>query len=306
MVIFLNDKDIENLLNIKDAIEKMADTFKNYNIKYFLLNRFTFTKDNWWGIAPAYSDKYFYVKVVNVIQDNIKRKLPTIQGLSVLFSRIDGTPLVVFNGSNFIAYKTAIVDVMAIELIYGKKIETLGIIGAGQEAEVHLKLIQKYLKVDNIIITARKNHFRLALKYNIRPVDLTELLQKSNVILALTSSSYPVVIGKLLNQDEILIVSIGAHTPIAREIDDDAIKKCKTYIIDSKEFASMATGDYIQPLQKGILEEKNIMELSQILRSNNIKVEKPAIFKFSGVTIADVGFAEYLYEKAIHYFNVSI
>ncbi|BDC19773.1 ornithine cyclodeaminase family protein [Acidianus sp. HS-5] len=293
-MLYLDGKKLEEVLPAKDAVNAVKEAFSlYYQGKITQPQRQVLTiKGNWWGIMPSYTDFSVAVKIVNVINENKNRGLPAVQGIVILMSPDTGEPLAVIDGTILTAIRTASASVLSAELSYGHKIPTLGIIGAGLEAYYHAKISSEYLSVSRILITARKSHVELAKKIGAEAVDLQTLLKESDVIFSTTSSKNPVVLGKFLKED-FHISSIGAHTPDAREIDDDTIAKTKTYIVDSMQAVSSESGDYIQPQKKGLI--RNVIEIGKII-VERIKVERPSIFKTVGISAQDNLTAYYTYK----------
>ncbi|MCY0860677.1 MAG: ornithine cyclodeaminase family protein [Sulfolobaceae archaeon] len=300
-MLVLNREDLLKLLDVKVAVNSMKEAFYKFYTKDIVQSpRQVLTiKSNWWGIMPAFQNKGFTLKIVNVINENVKRGLPTIQGIVILMSVDDGRPLAIIEGSTLTAIRTAATSLLSTELALGsnKKIETLGVIGAGTEAYYHILMARQYFKIDRILITARKSHVELAKKLNVEAVDITTLLRESNVIFTTTSSNTPVVFGSLLRED-FHVVSIGAHTPNARELDDDVIVRAKTIFADHLEAVKSESGDFIIPESKGLFKDKRLYSLGEII-AEGLKVERPSVFKSVGIPAQDNAIAITLYEEAL-------
>lgn len=298
-MIILSSKDLEEVLTPEASVNAVRQAFSMFSSgKINQPQRQVLTiKGNWWGIMPSFTDFSFSTKIVNVIPSNKEKNLPSVQGIVILMSVDTGEPLAILEGSTLTAIRTASASVLSTELAIGKrKIDTLGVIGAGMEARYHLKIALKYFSVSRVLITARKSHHQLAKEFGGEAVDLEELLKESNVIYATTSSSTPVVIGKYLNED-FHVSSIGAHTPNAREIDNDTIKKVKTYMVDSIDAVSSESGDYIEPKSLGIL-PKNIYEIGEVI-NRKLTIERPSIFKTVGIAAQDNLTAYEAYKEAL-------
>ncbi|ARM76449.1 ornithine cyclodeaminase family protein [Acidianus manzaensis] len=293
---FLDAKNLEEYLTPKEAVKAVKEAFlMYYKGEISQPQRQVLTiKGNWWGIMPSFTAFSVAVKIVNVINDNPKRGLPSVQGVVALFSPDTGELISIMDGTVLTAIRTASASVLSTEIAYGNKINTLGIIGAGMEAYYHAKIAQGYLSVSRILVSARKSHIELAKKINADAVDLEKLLKESDVVYATTSSKTPVVIGNLMKND-FHVSSIGAHTPDSREIDDETIRKSKTFIVDSLEAVSKEAGDYIQPKSSGLLDDKKVLEIGKIL-AEGIKVERPSIFKTVGISAQDNITAYYAYK----------
>lgn len=295
-MIIIDSKNLEEILTPSEAVRAVKEAFSlYYRGKISQPQRQVLTiKGNWWGIMPSFTDFSVVVKIVNVINDNVKRGLPSVQGIVLLMSPDTGELLAIIDGTILTAIRTAAASVLSTEIAYGTKVNTLGIIGAGMEAYYHAKIAQGYLSISRILVTARKSHYQLANKINAEAVSLEKLLRESDVIYATTSSTTPVVLGSLLKND-FHVSSIGAHTPDSREIDDETIRKVKTYIVDSLEAVSKETGDYIKPKSSGLLDRVNVLEIGKIV-AENIKVERPSIFKTVGIAAEDNISAYYAYK----------
>ena len=298
-MIILSKKDLEDIMAADIAVSAVREAFSLYSAgKVSQPPRQVLTvKGNWWGIMPSFTEFSFSTKIVNVIPQNKERGIPTLQGVAILMSPDTGEVLAVMDGSILTAIRTSAASVLSTEIaLKSRKIETLGVIGAGIEARYHLKIALKYFSISRVLITARKSHYELAKEFGAEAVALEKLLKESNVIFATTSSDKPVVLGKYLSED-FHVSSIGAHTPTAREIDDDTVKKAKTYLVDSIEAVSRETGDYIQPKDKGIL-PKDVHEIGEVI-NKGIKIQRPSIFKTVGIAAQDNLTAYTAYREAI-------
>lgn len=297
-MIILTSNNLEELLTPEIAVSAVRQAFSLFSSSRIIQpQRQVLTiKGNWWGIMPSYWDKSVTVKIVNVIPENKKKGLPSVQGSVLLFSPDTGEPLALLDGTTLTAIRTSAASVLSTELAFGgRNIGTLGVIGAGMEARYHIKIASGYLKFSRIMVTARSSHVQLAKEFGAEAVDLETLLRNSDVIFATTSSSTPVVLGKFL-KDDFHISSIGAHTPEAREIDDETVKRARTYLVDSVEAVSKETGDYIQPVRGGIL--KQVIEIGEVI-NKGIKIERPSIFKTVGIAAQDNITALTAYEEAV-------
>jgi len=298
-MLFLSGEDLKEVLKPEIAVNAVKKAFiALYEKKIVQVPRqVLYVNNNWWGFMTSYTEKYLVTKIVNVIEANKSKGLPAVQGIVVLLDAENGKPLALMDGTVLTAIRTSAASILSTEIALGgkRRIDVLGIIGAGLEAEYHSIMAQEYFKVNKLLITARKNHYKLAQKVGGEAVDLEKLLRESDVIFATTSSTTPVVLGKLLKED-FHVVSIGAHTPESREIDDETIIRSKTYFVDSLDAVSRETGDYIEPFKKGIL--KKVLEIGEIL-SRNLKVERPSIFKTVGVPSEDNFAAHFAYEEAV-------
>lgn len=300
-MLILNGEDLIEVLDAKTAVNAMREAFyKFYSRNLVQVPRQVLSiKGNWWGIMTSFQDKGFTIKIVNVINENKDRGLPSVQGLVLLMSVDTGEPLAIMNGTVLTAIRTSATSILSTEIsLRNNSIDTLGVIGAGIEAYYHIILAKQYFKIGRILINARKSHFDLAKKVGGEAVSLEKLLRESQVIFSTTSSTTPVVIGSLLQQEDFHISSIGAHTPEARELDDDTIMKAKTIFADSLDAVRSESGDFILPEKKGLFKGKKVYEIGEII-AEGIKIERPSIFKTVGIPAQDNLAAITAYEEAL-------
>jgi ornithine cyclodeaminase/alanine dehydrogenase-like protein (mu-crystallin family) len=83
------------------------------------------------------------------------------------------------------------------------------------------------------------------------------------------------------------VTSIGAHTPDARELDEDLVKKAKI-VIDSKD--ALKSGDL-----KGY--KGHVVEIQEVLAGRKVHGDI-TLFKSVGTALQDVAMASLVYEKA--------
>jgi len=296
-MLFLRASDVDKALRPETAVQAVREAFIELSSGRINQPKRTviMIKGDWWAVMQSATENAFVAKVVNVIPRNVARNKPAVNAVVLLMDPVDGSPLAVMEGSVLTAIRTSAASVLSTEVAYGRNVGTLGVIGAGTEARYHLKIALKYLKVGKVLITARKSHYALAKEFGAEPTDLETLLRQSDVIYATTSSKEPVVLGKYL-KDDFHVSSIGAHTPDSRELDDEAVKRAKTYLVDSMEAVSEEAGDFIEPKKKGIL--PRVLEIGEVI-SKGLKVERPSVFKSVGTSAQDNLAAYYAYREAL-------
>ncbi|MEM4138135.1 MAG: ornithine cyclodeaminase family protein, partial [Sulfolobaceae archaeon] len=188
----LSGDDLKELLKPEIAVAAVKRAFISlYEKKVVQVPRLVLSvSNNWWGFMISHTEEYLVTKIVNVIEENKKRNLPSVQGIVVLLDVKDGRPLAIMDGTVLTAIRTSAASILSTEIALGKRnIGTLGIIGAGMEAEYHAILAQEYFKINKLLITARKNHYKLAQKVGGEAVELEKLLRESDVIFSTTAST---------------------------------------------------------------------------------------------------------------------
>jgi len=124
---------------------------------------------------------------------------------------------------------------------------------------------------------------------------------EADIICTATSSATPVFDG-IKVKDGTHINGIGSHTPNARELDTEIVKRSK-FIGDSREACFKEAGDFIIPMKDGLIPESHFYaELGDLItgkkkgRSDDNEI---TLFKSNGVAIQDAATAKLVYEKAV-------
>jgi thiomorpholine-carboxylate dehydrogenase len=109
------------------------------------------------------------------------------------------------------------------------------------------------------------------------------------VVLALTSSPEPILLGKWLKQDAV-VCAIGASTPDRRELDDEAMRG--VVLVESREAALREAGDIL------LAHAQVTAEIGELLNGPEIdRKDRPVVFKSVGIAIEDIAAAKLVYDK---------
>jgi alanine dehydrogenase len=288
-LIILGKDDLDKLLTTRELMESMRNAFIDLvEGRSIVPQRSVFSLMNeWWGVMPSLSD-FFVTKIVNVIPRNREKSIPATNGLVILFSRENGLPMAIIDGTTLTAMRTAATSLLTVELIRGKVLGKVGFIGSGLQAIYHLRMMTEEFKVEEILAIERRGTEKLREIANEKGIKFSvvhphELLKESEVIFALTTSKTPVVLGSYLHNSH--VVSIGVVTKDSRELDDEAIRRANLVIVDNLKACLEETGDINQTYGK-ILSKEKVIELGYALKEG-VNTSGITIFKSVGNPIQD-------------------
>ena len=138
------------------------------------------------------------------------------------------------------------------------------------------------------------------------PFDLMSVAEaddilQADIICTATSSPTPVFDGnKVIPGTH--INGIGSHTPNARELDTEIIKK-SLLVGDSREACFKEAGDIIIPFDEGAIAESHFYaEIGEIVaghKPGRTDADAITVFKSNGLAIQDAATAQLVYRKAI-------
>jgi len=261
---------------------------------------------------PAYLKemKALACKVVAVYKDNpVKFNLPTTIGKVLLQNPETGEVTCIMDGGYLTAVRTGAASGVATKYLANEGPGlTCGVFGAGVQAKTQLWAVTEARSLSYALVFDKDeaasgkfaSEMSEKLGIEVKVAGSTREILETNIIITATSSTTPLFDGTMVKAGT-HINGIGSHTPNARELDTEIIKRSK-FIGDSREACFKEAGDIMIPLQQGSITENHFYaELGEIItgkkpgRINNSEI---TIFKSNGLAIQDAATAKLVYEKA--------
>jgi thiomorpholine-carboxylate dehydrogenase len=239
----------------------------------------------WFATMPVVAGEFMAVKTVTFFPGNAATSaLPTHQAIIELLDRATGKPLALMDGRLITEMRTAAVSAVAVEALAPGP-QTLGILGSGVQARSHisaLRAIQPAFREPSAVriwSRTQENAQRLAVETGATAVPIEEAAG-CDVVVTVTSSSTPILLGKWLEPDA-LVLAVGAVGPHLRELDDAAMQGC--LIAESRQGAENESGDVL------LSGAQVHAELGEILAgSAPLPAARRRVFKSLGMAIEDL------------------
>lgn len=262
------------------------------------------------GMMPGYDTSVgiMGIKLISVFHGNRDKGYPSHQGVVILFDANNGQPLMIFDASEITALRTAAVSALATTLLSRQDAEVLSIVGSGEQAERHIESILLVRKIRQINTWSRneKNATRLASKvserHNISVVvskNAKKAVKDADIICTVTSSPEPVVLGNWISRGA-HINAVGSSTPVARELDTNAVLKSKLYT-DCYESILNEAGDFLIPKKEGAVTNSHIRgDLGELLlgtKRGREDKDEITLFKSLGIASEDISSCWHIYQK---------
>lgn len=315
MTLILNKVNVISLLEMSDCMNVVEKAFVELANKTCVLPlRIGITSPD--GIAlymPAYlkESQALACKVVTVYKNNpSKHNLPTTIGKVLLQDPETGDVKCIMDGGYLTAVRTGAASGVATKYLAREENNmTVSIFGAGVQAKMQLWAVCVARKISKALIFDINNEAvanfidEMQKKLNIEIVQAktSDEMLNADIICTATSASTPIFNGKNVKEGT-HINGIGSHTPNARELDTDIIKKSKL-VGDSREACFGEAGDILLPIKEGAITESHFYaELGEIITGMKKGRENPkeiTLFKSNGLAIQDAATAKLIYDKAI-------
>jgi len=315
MTLILSRNDVMKLLDMKECIGAVEKAFAEMSNGTAVLPLRTSIKPEG-GLSlymPAYLKQSgaLACKVVTVYKDNpSKYSLPTTIGKVLLQSPETGDVTCIMDGGYLTAVRTGAASGVATKyLARNEKNMTAGVYGAGVQAKMQLWAMNEVRDLKRAVVYDVSDEamdrfiseMTVKLKMEVRKATSTSEVLDCDIICTATSSATPLFNGSKLKEG-VHINGIGSHTPNARELDTETVKR-SLLVGDSLEACLNEAGDIMIPLtEKTITHSHFYAELGEIVtgkKAGRTNEKQITLFKSNGLAIQDAATAKLVYLKAI-------
>lgn len=314
-MILLNSSDIRALLPMRACIDLMMDAMVQVSQRRVVqpLRQFMAIPETTGrlGLMPgAIAEPHrFGLKIVNKYVRAPGDPLGTHVGMVVLCDAVSGVVLAILEGGTLTAIRTAATSGLATRLLAREDATHLAMIGAGEEAHVHIEAMLAVRPIDKITVWNRTRakaehlleHLELPRGVEIRIADSAEAaVKQADVVCTVTSSTTPVLKGAILPKG-CHVNLVGAAVATSAEVDSAFVKAGKFYV-DYREAAMAAAGELLNAIKDGTVTEAHIVgEIGEVLlrtKPGRETSDEVTIYKSLGVSAQDLVAAEFLYQQA--------
>lgn len=270
-------------------------------------------KPNLLGLMPGFLRKNGVAgaKLISVFPHNHVSGNPSHQGAVALFDTQTGTLLAVVDGRAITAVRTAAVSAVATRALAREDSAVLAILGTGEQAASHLEANLQVRPIRQVRVWSRTpgnaRRFIEEQAAVLQGVEASaadsvrQAVVNADIICTVTASTEPVLRGEWVRAGT-HINAVGACRAPDREL-DSALVAASRLFVDRMESARNEAGDYLIPLQEGVIPDTHIVgELGELLegriegRTDNGGI---TLFKSLGLAIEDLAAAHYIYNQAV-------
>ena len=226
------------------------------------------SEDNFLALPAWQKGRAIGAKLVSVFPENEKNGsgLPSIQGVYVLFSGMDGSVQAVIEGASFTLRKTAGDSAMGARFLARRDAQRMLMVGAGalgphliqahvaatpsikevmvwNRTPARAEALVRDLSVDGVTITPTE--------------DLEGAARQADVISCATMATDPLILGEWLKPGAHLDL-VGSFRPDMHECDEEAIRRASVFV-DSPWSALEDCGEILSAFASGALTRESIL-----------------------------------------------
>ena len=226
-----------------------------------------------------------------------------------LFDAASGEPLAILEADYLGMMRTGAAGGIAAKYLARPEADTVGMIGAGWQAQSQLEALCKVRPIREVRLFSRdaekcrRASADFAQRFGIEVVPVgsaAEAVRGSTIVVTVTTSGTPVLQGEWLDPGMHLNAA-GSNALIRRELDEKAVGRAGLICVDSRATAVREAGDLLPALEKGRLHEGQRVELGEIvagIRPGRSDENSITLFESQGMAIQDLSLARRLVDLA--------
>ena len=224
-----------------------------------------------------------------------------------LYEATSGRLLAVIEAHHTSLCRTATVSLVAAQTVIaeGSSVE-VALYGTGRQARGQLEAMTVGYSVRQARVYGRNKERREAFAaeaaqaFGVDVVavdDPADAARGADIAIAATDSSVPVIKGAWLD-DVRVVCAMGANRVYERELDEEAVLRMNSIIVDDLEEAQTCCGDLLYVVEHGKLNWPSTIELGHVLE-RDMQLTEPVLFESQGLSLTDIVIADYVYKKAM-------
>jgi alanine dehydrogenase len=293
MTLLLTEKDVENLLDMRSTLEAVEDVLRQH------------------AEGRAANRARRRVALPGSGLNVMFAGAPEIGArfYTMLFDPESGELLSIMQSDKLGQLRTGAASGVATKYLARDDASSLGIYGAGWQAESQLEAIAAVKKLDRVVVHSRTEDSRKAfaekmgerLGLEIETAQEPEEPAAQDIVVTMTSSPEPVLQGEWLKPGA-HVNAAGSNFLFKREIDRDVVKRASLVVADSREELGLEAGNLLQGLETGAVMFEAVRELGQVISGQVQGRQSPediTLFASQGLALEDLAAARLVYDRAV-------
>ncbi|HEV3408375.1 MAG TPA: ornithine cyclodeaminase family protein [Gaiellaceae bacterium] len=300
MPLYLRESDVEQLLSPADAVEAVEQCFARI-ARGAVDNRprFRIPLDGGRLHVMAAADRELGVA-----------GLKTYAGFGegarfvvVLFAADRPEVLALVEADELGRLRTGAATAVAAKHLARPDARTLGLIGAGHQAETQLACLREALPTLERVVAYSRTPASLeefCRRHGAEAAEYYRDVAEQDVVVTVTTARDPVLRGEWLRPGA-LVCAVGANRREARELDNAVIERASFVCCDSREQAKIEAGDLAEPVERGVLDWLEVHELAEVVGGELPGRQADGdiiLFKSVGIAAEDLAAAKLVVERA--------
>jgi ornithine cyclodeaminase/alanine dehydrogenase-like protein (mu-crystallin family) len=298
--LWLSEDDVATLVTPGDAVPVIEDCFRRMAAgEVELMPRRRFAVEGGIFAVMAAADRGLGLA-------GLKSYLAVegrIQFVVCLFDIAEGSLTAMIAADRLGQARTGAASGVAAKYLARSGATSLGLIGAGWQAESQLAAIRAAVpSIERVVVSSRRPEraAEFASRHGAEAAETPADAGGCDVVVTATTSKDPVLRGDWLSEGA-LVCAIGANDPRRRELDAQVVARATLVCCDSLEDSKLESGDLIEPVAAGQLDWLEVQELHQIVSGELPGRQRETdivVFKSNGIAPWDVAIGHEVVRRA--------
>lgn len=311
-MMIIEKEQVRQLLTPEKCIAAMKDAFMDLeNGKYTMPLRSINIMPNTakFGFMPAWVGDFYGAKVISAYAPNMGTKYPSHIGYVILYESEHSTVAAMVEAGSITEIRTGAASAVATDILARRDAHTMAVIGAGAQARSHMAAISLVREITHVTVydlreaAAQKFAEEIRAQYGVEVTvcaSVAEAVKDADIICTLCPAKEAYLTRDMVRPGA-HINAVGTFTPSTREVASDLVAASRLYS-DYTESTVKESGEYLIPLQEGLITEKHILgsvgELLLGKAEGRVSDEDITIFDALGLAVEDVASARMVYLEA--------
>ncbi len=319
-MLILSKADIQKVFTMKEAIQSAKDALRMHSEgKSVVPLRVNIDIPKQQGhslFMPAYVEELNAtgIKIVSIFSKNPDKGLPVVLAQMILLDGQTGEVCAIIDGTYLTQLRTGALQGAATDILARKDAKIAALFGTGGQANTQLEALLTVRNLEEVricgtnyertrkFVAKMQNDF---IQFNVNIIAVKEsedAIKNADIITAITNSNRPVFDGEKVKQGA-HINGLGSYTPDMQELPESIIQSADKIIFDTKEGVLAEAGDFLIPMSRSVVTEKDFDgDLGEVIigkikgRENEKEI---TLFKSVGTAVLDLVTAFKIYKKAL-------
>lgn len=307
-MLFINEEEVQSLLPMDECLDVMEKLFldvgrgQTSNVNRYRIPLPNGMHHNLAGYSAAF--KATGLKTYVSAGGGGPAKM-----LVLLYSADTGEPLVLMSANSLGQIRTGAASGIATKYMSRENSGAVGIIGSGHQAETQLIAICSVRPIEKVWVYSRTPDKRNAfahlmaekLSISVIPVDsAVAAIAEADIVATITNAREPVFDGNALRNGT-HINAAGSNHWMRRELDETAIRRSSTIVVDNLDQAKIECGELLWAQERRAFRWEQVNELGPVvagIQPGRRSEDEITLFESQGIGIEDVAAGMHVYAKA--------
>lgn len=250
-------------------------------------------------------EDFYIIKIASGFYGNPSLGLPSGNGCMLLFKQSTGeSAAILLDEGHLTDVRTAVAGAVAAKYFAPRKVERIGIVGAGVQARLQLEWLTRVSACRDVLVwgplAEELENYEREMEsrgFSVETtLDAAAILRTCNLVVTATPSKTPLLSAADLRPGT-HITAVGSDTPDKQELDPEILVKADVIVADSLSQCRLR-GEIHKALEAGRIREDRCVELGAVIsgrEKGRTSESQITVVDLTGVAVQDIKIATAVY-----------